>query len=55
MHGSMKYLILAIRSEILLLINIHRYQMSIYAKSHNSAVYSFVRHRAHDRQLPLHY
>jgi hypothetical protein len=50
MHGLVKHLILAIKSKILLLINIHRYRISIYAKSHYSAVYSFVRHRAHDRQ-----
>jgi len=46
----MKHLVLAIKSETLLLISTHRYRISMYAKSHYSAVYSFVRHRAHDRQ-----
>jgi hypothetical protein len=51
----MNHLILARESEILLnlLINIHRYRISIYAKSHYSAVYSFVWHRAHDRKTDM--
>ena len=31
MHGLMKHLILSIKSKILLLINIHRYRISICA------------------------